>query len=55
MPSQHTGLAAGKWHTMPLVEQLANVDSEVGRVYRWKERDLQACEKAFNRAMELLT
>jgi hypothetical protein len=54
MPYQHAGLAAGKWHTMPLVEQLANVGSEVGRVYRWKEKDLQACEKAFNRALELL-
>ena len=39
---------------MPLVEQLGNVGSEVGRASRWKDKDLQACEKAFNRALELL-
>ena len=54
MPSQHAGLAAGRWHTLPLVEQLANVGSEVGRASRWKEKDPQACEKAFSRALELL-
>lgn len=54
MPYQHAGLAAGRWHTMPLVEQLANVGSEVGRISRWKAKDPQACEKAFNRALELL-
>ena len=54
MPYQHEGLAAGRWHTMSLVEQLANVGSEVGRVSRWQQKDPQACEKAFNRALELL-
>ena len=39
---------------MSLVEQLANVGSEVGRISRWKEKDPQACEKAFSRALELL-
>lgn len=39
---------------MPLVEQLAHVGSEVGRILRWKEKDPQACEKAFYRALELL-
>ncbi len=39
---------------MPLVEQLAHVGSEVGRILRWKEKDPQACEKAFHRALELL-
>jgi hypothetical protein len=54
MPHQHAGLAAGRWHTMPLVEQLGNVGSEVGRISRWKTKDPQACEKAFHRALELL-
>ena len=54
MSYQHEGLAAGRWHSMPLVEQLANVGSEVGRAHRWKEKDPQACEKAFHRALELL-
>jgi hypothetical protein len=54
MSNQHKGLAAGRWHTMPLVEQLGNVGSEVGRASRWKEKDLLACEKASNRSLELL-
>ena len=39
---------------MPLVEQLGNVGSEVSRAYRWQEKDPQACERAFHRALELL-
>ena len=54
MPYQHTGLAGGRWLTMPLVEQLAHVGSEVGRIVRWKEKNPQDCEKAFLRALELL-
>jgi len=54
MSYQHAGLAAGKWNTMSLVEQLGNVGSEVGRVSRWQKKDPQACEKAFSRALELL-
>lgn len=54
MSYQHASLAAGRWFTMPLVEQLAHVGSEVGRIRRWQEKDPQACEKAFNRALELL-
>ncbi len=27
----HAGLAAGRWYQMTLVEQLANIGSEVGR------------------------
>ncbi len=54
MSHQHAGLAEGRWQTMSLVEQLANVGSEVGLASRWKDKDLQACEKAFNRAHVLL-
>ena len=54
MSYQHAGLAAGKWKTMSLLEQLGNVGSEVGRVSRWQKKDSQACEKAFSRALELL-
>lgn len=32
----HAGLAAGRWHEMPLVERLANIGSEVGRATRAK-------------------
>jgi len=54
MPDQHTGLAGGRWYTMSLVEQLANVGSEVARASRWREKDPQACENTFIRAVELL-
>ena len=39
---------------MSLVEQLANVGSDVGRVHRWQGKDPQLCETAFVRALELL-
>ncbi len=54
MSYQHASLAGGRWFTMPLVEQLAHVGSEVGRMLRWKEKNPQNCEKAFCRALELL-
>jgi hypothetical protein len=54
MPQQHASLAAGRWQTLPLVEQLANVGSEVSRARRWGGKDPNSCEKAFLRALELL-
>ena len=54
MSHQHASLAAGRWQTLPLVEQLANVGSDVARAHRWQEKDPQLCEKAFARALELL-
>jgi hypothetical protein len=54
MSYQHGSLASGRWQTLPLVEQLANVGSEVARAHRWQGKDPQSCEKAFIRALELL-
>ena len=54
MSLQHANLAEGRWQTLPLVEQLANVGSDVARAYRWQGKDPQLCEKAFVRALELL-
>ena len=54
MSQQHASLATGRWQTLSLVEQLANVGSEVGRARRWKEKDPSSCENAFGRALELL-
>ena len=50
----HTNLAAGRWQTLPLVEQLANVGSDVARASQWQGKDPQRCEQAFLRALELL-
>ncbi|HXV67546.1 MAG TPA: hypothetical protein VD738_01380 [Nitrospira sp.] len=54
MSSLHADLAAGRWHTLALIEQLANIGSDVGRAARWQGKDPQRCEQAFLRAMELL-
>jgi hypothetical protein len=54
MSYQHAALAAGRWRTLPLVEQLANVGSDVARAARWYGKDPQRCEQAFLRALELL-
>jgi len=51
----HADLAAGRWQTLTLAEQLGNVGSEVGRAIRAKERrDESRFEPALERALELL-
>jgi hypothetical protein len=50
----HENLAAGRWQTLPLIEQLANVGSDVARAAQWQGKDSQRCEQAFLRALELL-
>ena len=50
----HKQLATERWHTLSLVEQLANVGSDVARAARWYGKDLQRCDQAFERALELL-
>ena len=35
MTAQHPELAAGRWQTLSLMEQLANVGSEVERALNW--------------------
>jgi hypothetical protein len=54
MAHQHARLAAGRWQTLSLVEQLANVGSDVARARRWQGKDAVSCEKACVRALELL-
>ena len=52
---QHKQLAAGKWYVFSLVEQLANVGSEISRTINWKQKNDDAyAERAFYRALELL-
>lgn len=50
----HDQLAAGRWQSLSLMEQLGNVGSDVARAARWYGKDQQRCEQAFNRALELL-
>jgi hypothetical protein len=51
----HQGLAAGRWFTLSLVEQLANVGSEIERAIRWRGKgNAEYGRRAFERALELL-
>jgi hypothetical protein len=51
----HPELAAGRWFTLSLAEQLGNVGSEYERALHWKQqRDAERFEHAFARMLELL-
>jgi hypothetical protein len=50
----HTNLAAGRWLTLTLDEQLGNIGSDVGRAIRAKaQRDNVRLQGALDRALEL--
>lgn len=50
----HADLAAGRWQTMTLAEQLANVGSEADRAIRaWQGHQSERFERALDRALEL--
>ena len=50
----HRDLAAGRWWTLSLAEQLGNVGSEIGRASRWLSRSPETARHAFYRALELI-
>lgn len=55
MNYQHKQLAEGRWLKLSLIEQLANVGTEVGRAINWREKNNKDySNKAFERALELL-
>ena len=55
MAYQHKELAAGRWSSMPFIEQMANIGSEVERALTWQSKDKpDYCRKAFERGLELL-
>jgi hypothetical protein len=50
----HPDLAAGRWQTLSLVEQLANVGSEIERVLKWLSRgNPDYAQRALERGLEL--
>jgi hypothetical protein len=50
----HAALATGRWTTLTLAEQLANVGSEVERaITAWEARRTDRFDKALTRALEL--
>ena len=55
MTIQHKTLSSGRWEGFSLVEQLANVGSEVERAINWKNKGrADYCANAFGRALERL-
>ncbi|MGH2725495.1 MAG: hypothetical protein ACRDKS_00805 [Actinomycetota bacterium] len=52
--TSHAELAAGRWRTLTLAEQLAHVGSEVDRaIVAWETHRPDRFEKALARALEL--
>ena len=55
MSAAHTELAVGRWQAFSLVEQLANVGSEIERAINWSKKDrLEYSTNGFYRGLELL-
>lgn len=54
MSVQHKNLAAGKWYTLSLMEQMANIGSEISRAAHWQNKDKELFKSATDRAFELL-
>ena len=51
----HKELAAGRWFKLSLLEQMANIGSDVERTISWKNKgDLEYSRQAFERALELI-
>ncbi|QQR84162.1 hypothetical protein IPJ72_03170 [Candidatus Peregrinibacteria bacterium] len=50
---KHKDLAAGRWQTLGLIDQLAHIGSEVGRTAKWQNVDQERADQAFERALEL--
>ena len=49
----HKQVAAGNWSKLSLMEQLANIGSEVGRAGKWQNKDKNIFWGAIERALEL--
>jgi len=50
----HPSLAAGRWHSLSLMEQLGNIGSEVDRAIRaHRQCRRDRFQRAFDRALEL--
>ena len=55
MSPQHPELAAGRWQSFSLLEQLANVGSEIERALNWAAKNNPDYSRmAFERGLELL-
>lgn len=49
----HKELASGRWFELSLIEQLANIGSEVSRARKWQGKDKKIFWGTVERALEL--
>jgi len=54
MKIYHKQMANGAWRKFSLVEQMANIGSEVFRTISWREKDQKYSKMAFERCLELI-
>jgi hypothetical protein len=50
---QHKAHASGKWRELTLIEQMANIGSEVFRANKWRDKSPDIAQAAFERSLEL--
>jgi hypothetical protein len=50
----HQDLKKGGWNQLTLIEQMANIGSEVSRTINWKKKSQPDAQKSFYRALELI-
>ena len=50
----HTGMSEDQWFGRSILEQMANVGSEVFRAISWRERNAEYSRNALYRALELI-
>lgn len=51
----HKDLTSERWFRLSMLEQLANIGTDIERTIQWRKRgDLQASNAAFDRALELM-
>jgi hypothetical protein len=54
MSYQHKDLASGRWAHLSLLEQMANIGSEIERALNWQaKQNADYSLKAFDRALDL--
>jgi len=54
MTEHHADVAAARWFTLSLAEQLGNVGSEVGRAIRWAAKNPALAQSALYRALDMI-
>src|SRR3989338_10204790 len=50
---QHVDLSSGRWAKLSIVEQMANIGSEVIRALKWRKKNMVFAQAANVRALEL--